>query len=111
MVGNSTILSPNTAEKKKSQHFQKLTAAKASPKDKASKIKDPSKLLGYDLDTIIEYMKLRDTDSNIIKIKEELIALKNLNDGTSKNSLISHSQLNRESRLLADRVQTNNPLI
>ena len=87
-----------------------LSESKASSREKALKIRDPTKLAGQDLDTIIEYMKLRHTDDNIIKIKEELIGLKNIND-IAKNSLISHSQLNKESQLLADRVQSFNPLI
>ena len=67
-----------------------LSESKASSREKALKIRDPTKLAGQDLDTIIEYMKLRHTDDNIIKIKEELIGLKNIND-IAKNSLISHS--------------------
>lgn len=46
------------------------------------KVKDKTKLLGLDLDVIIEIMKLRPTDKNIIKIKEELIALKKINEST-----------------------------
>jgi hypothetical protein len=56
-------------------------------------------------------MRLRPTDKNITKIKEELIALKSMSDESQKNSIISHSQLNRESQLLADKVKTTNPLI
>lgn len=67
-------------------------------------------MLAYDLDTIIEYMKIRPTDKNILRIKGELIALKQMHDN-GKNSLISNSQLNKESYLLADKVQAKDPLV
>ena len=53
---------------------------------------------------------MRPTDKNINRIKEELIALKGMNDSV-KNSLISHSQINKDSRLLADKAKNNNPAV
>jgi hypothetical protein len=66
--------------------------------------------MAYDLETIVEYLKMRPTGQHITKIKEELIALKQFLD-SGKNSLISNSQLNRESSLIADKVRTHNPLV
>ena len=61
-----------------------------SVEERASKIKDTSNLLAYDLETVVEYMRQRPTEKNVIRIKEEMIALKQLHDN-GKNSLISNS--------------------
>jgi len=62
--------------------------------------------MSADLETLVEYLRLRPTDKNINTIKEQLIALKQMHDN-GKNSLISNSQLNRESLLIANKVKNN----
>lgn len=50
-----------------------------SATERAAKINpDNAYLLPHDLETITEYMRMRPVDKNILRIKEELIALKQL---------------------------------
>lgn len=55
-------------------------------------------------------LQQRPTDKNITKIKEELIELKKMNEGV-QNSIISHSQLTKESQMMANKVVTGNRLV
>ena len=59
---------------------------------------------------LTEKLRERPTEKNILKIKEDLIALKKISEGTH-NTVISHSQLAKESKIMANKVVSTNYLV